>query len=179
MGGGTGLWVGQGEQLHVAFFRREALRQSAPPLTPDGPALSEAAVEVLAFLRTRGAQFLTDLAAETRLTPAIIRSALWELLRRSLVTNDQFDVVRRGEEPTAGAGETRLTRASAAMPSMRSRRRGVDRRPEGRWSSAPWGRPEPEAQAVLQAARLLERVRRRCPGAGDVGSLDAVVAGPI
>ena len=30
-------------------------------------------------------------------------------------------------------------------------------RPEGRWSLLPWGQPDPEAQAVCQAALLLQR----------------------
>jgi len=44
------------------------------------------------------APFPADVAADTGLAPGSVRAALWTLLRRSLVTNDHFDVVRRGEE---------------------------------------------------------------------------------
>jgi ATP-dependent Lhr-like helicase len=81
-----------------------------------------------------------------------VRAALWALLRRSLATNDRFDVIRRGEEPAPGEDSSR----SAAL-SLRTLRRRATLRPEGRWSLLPWGRPEPEELALVQATLLLQR----------------------
>jgi ATP-dependent Lhr-like helicase len=70
-----------------------------------------------------------------------------------MVTNDRFDVVRRGEPPapTPPAGTT------SRMLSARGMRRPASVRPEGRWSVVPWGHPTPEELAVLQAGLLLRR----------------------
>ena len=81
-----------------------------------------------------------------------MRAALWLLVRRGLVTNDRFDVARKGEEAPA----RRRTRHSR-LPTLRSLRRRAGLSPEGRWSVVAWGRPEPEAHAVVQAALLLHR----------------------
>ncbi len=109
---------------------------------------------MLECLRTRGASFLTDLAADTGLSPAVVRRSLWALLRRSQVTNDHFDVIRRGEEPPL---EANVGTAGTRLPSLRDIRRRFVQRPEGRWSLLPWGRPEPEAAALSQAWLLLNR----------------------
>jgi ATP-dependent Lhr-like helicase len=69
------------------------------------------------------------------------------------VTNDHFDVIRRGEETPAEATPAPGTR----LPSLRDVRRRFAQRPEGRWSILPWGHPQPEAVAVLQASLLLNR----------------------
>jgi ATP-dependent Lhr-like helicase len=152
--GGAGVWVGQGDGPLVAFFRRETLRQLARPSEPDAPALSAEAERVLDLLCSRGAQFAVDVAAEAELSPGVVRRALWELLRRSLTTNDRFDVVRQGEGPTVPEGATAPARL---RPSSLRELRRAHYRADGRWSAAAWGRPEPEAQAVLQAQLLLER----------------------
>jgi ATP-dependent Lhr-like helicase len=73
------------------------------------------------------------------------------LRRRGLVTNDRFDVVRRGDEVASG-GDSSGSRLPARGP-----RRPAAWRPEGRWSLLPWGRPSPEENAVSQAGRLLRR----------------------
>jgi ATP-dependent Lhr-like helicase len=66
------------------------------------------------------------------------------------VTNDHFDVIRRGEEtPPDGAASRQVA--------QRDMRRRFVQRPEGRWSLLSWGRPEPEAVAVNQASLLLNR----------------------
>jgi ATP-dependent Lhr-like helicase len=110
---------------------------------------------VLECLRTRGASFLTDLAADTGLSPGVVRAALWELARRRLVTNDHFDVIRRGEEmPLEAQGASTV---GSRLPTLRQMRRRFVARPEGRWSLLPWGHPEPEAAAVFQASLLLNR----------------------
>jgi ATP-dependent Lhr-like helicase len=115
---------------------------------------------VLDCLQARGALFVTDLARETGLAPSSVRAALWSLLRRSLVTNDAFDVVRRGE--AASQLPERSGDFLAQQPGDRrrvavSRRRRVALSPEGRWSLLIWGHPEPAAHAVHQAGVLLRR----------------------
>src|SRR5262249_44834253 len=122
------------------------------PAATDAP-LDEAAGRVLETLQRRGASFVTDLARETELPPSGVRSALWVLLRRRLVTNDHFDVIRQGEEEAASNPAVVGTRRGA----LSLRRRAVSARPEGRWSVIPWGPADPEAQAVFQASLLLQR----------------------
>ena len=113
---------------------------------------------MLDLLRARGASFLTDLAVDSGLSPGGVRAALWALLRRGFVTNDRFDVIRRGEEPALNADSSESRRApSCVRPAVREMRRRVSQRPEGRWSIVAWGRPEAEALAVFQAALLLHR----------------------
>jgi ATP-dependent Lhr-like helicase len=149
--GGQWTWVcrqhADGGPLAVAFWRREHLAQvTAPaPAEVDGEA-----ARVLEALRLRGASFVTDLARELALTPSAVRAGLWTLLRRGLVTNDHFGVVRRGEEAVAEAADPR---AVAVSP----RRRAALTRTEGRWSLVAWGQPDVERQAVFQARLLLGR----------------------
>jgi ATP-dependent Lhr-like helicase len=146
------VWVGQGDGL-VAFLGREHLPQLQIPTVADAPALTPEAERVLETLRGRGASFLTDLAADTGLSPNVVRASLWALLRRSLVTNDHFDVVRRGEEPPLEA----VPPTASRLPALRDPRRRFVQRPEGRWSVLSWGRPQAEAAAVFQATLLLNR----------------------
>jgi ATP-dependent Lhr-like helicase len=162
--GGAGAWVASGvasaprergmEGL-VAFLGRGWLRQLPPPSSGEAPALDADADRVLDCLRNRGASFLTDLAADTGLTPGVVRGALVSLLARSVVTNDHFDVVRRGGPSVGASAEPvhSLTRA----PSLRDMRRRASQRPEGRWSLLSWGRPEPEEHALAQVTLLLQR----------------------
>src|SRR5947209_1946410 len=79
----------------LAFWSREHLTVLSPPVLPDTPALGPAAERVLERLRGRGASFVTELAQDTGLPPSNVRTALWDLLRRRLVTNDHFDVIRK------------------------------------------------------------------------------------
>jgi ATP-dependent Lhr-like helicase len=159
--GGEGAWVGRGDGDSgpglLAFLGRDLLRQLPPPAPGNAPALDAGASAVHDRLRTGGASFLADLAADIGLAPCTARGALWALVRRGLVTNDRFEAVRRGEQnPEAdapGGGMAAVTR----RPSLRNLRRSVAQRPEGRWSLVPWGSPEPEAQAVTQANLLLYR----------------------
>jgi ATP-dependent Lhr-like helicase len=149
--GGSGVWVCQGDLL--AFFHRETLRQLPAPTFTDAPALDESTVHLLDCLRQRGASFLTDLAADTELSPSVVRAALGTLMRRGLATNDHFDVIRRGDELTPEP----VSNSRPHLPSLRDLRRRMTGRPEGRWSLTNWGRPEPEMHALTQAALLLQR----------------------
>jgi ATP-dependent Lhr-like helicase len=159
LGGGGGTWVGQGDGDSgagvIAFLSREALPQMPRPAVRDAPALDPDAEHVLESLHKLGASFLTDLAADTGLSPGVVRGALWALARSSLVTNDHFDVVRRGEEvPLEPNGPTAV---GLRLPAVRHMRRHFIARPEGRWSVLRWGHPDPEAVAVFQASLLLNR----------------------
>jgi ATP-dependent Lhr-like helicase len=165
--GGAGAWVGFSppstseerprtgiEQL--AFFRRETLLGLAGPATGTSQELSGPASIVNDALARRGACFVTDLAAELSLPPSVVRAALWELVRQGRVSNDHFEVVRRGEEePPPGDTGARSGRGKAL--SLRSLRRPVLAKPEGRWSLLTWGQPGPEELAVAHCALLLER----------------------
>jgi ATP-dependent Lhr-like helicase len=155
--GGAWAWVcdsdadsGAGQ---LAFFSRDSLAQLPPPALTDNAALTPDAERVLECLRGRGALFVIDLARATDLPPSAVRTALWTLLRRRLVTNDRFDVIRKGE--SAGTPEVARSPSRALRLASRGPRSGTS--PEGRWSLVPWGHPEPEARAVFQAALLLQR----------------------
>jgi ATP-dependent Lhr-like helicase len=162
--GGEGLWVCQGtandenDTGRVAFLRRDDLRRCSLPESVEQTPLSDKANRILDHLRGRGASFLVDIAADLGISPGEARSALGELVRRCLATNDRFDAIRMQSVSTS-AGRLAVARepwgADANRSASRSRR--APQRPEGRWSAIAWGRPEPEARAVAQAGLLLER----------------------
>src|SRR5262249_5344703 len=62
----------------------------------------------------------------------------------------------RGEDVPAAHPEPR-SRPGTRLPALREMRRGVDHRLEGRWSLLPWGQPDAETHAGLQAYLLLQR----------------------
>jgi ATP-dependent Lhr-like helicase len=149
--GGTGVVLG-GDGL--AFRSRDGLARMRRPEGLSEPPLDEAAGLVLEALRQRGAIFTSDLALTLNLPPSTVRTALWSLFRRKLVSNDQMDVLRRGEESAPILPER--TQAVRSRPTFRTQHR-QPARPEGRWSAIAWGNPEPEAEAVYQAYLLLNR----------------------
>jgi ATP-dependent helicase Lhr and Lhr-like helicase len=139
----------------LAFWSREKLAFVPSPLVSQPVRLSSDAETILDLLRSRGASFVADLARESGMAPSSVRATLWNLVRRRLVTNDRFDVVRKGEgSPPADNGRTHLPGRRPTLSSLR--RRGIER-PEGRWALIPWGHPEPEVHAMQMAALLLER----------------------
>jgi ATP-dependent Lhr-like helicase len=139
----------------LAFWRREHLFELPPPATPvEGPALDGAADRLRECLGRRGASFVADLAGETHTPPSAVRGQLWTLLRRGLVTNDHFDVVRKGEQRERNGDAA--PRAGSRFPAAPRRRARLER-PEGRWSLVPWGQPDAEAHAVFRARVLLGR----------------------
>ncbi|MBI1917847.1 MAG: DEAD/DEAH box helicase, partial [Planctomycetes bacterium] len=167
--GGAGAWLAQGDlggSGVVAFLDREELLELSPPATEEAP-LSDNAQAVLEALRQRGASFVPDLAQATERSPSSVRAGLWELAARTLVTNDHFDVVRNGraggvnppvDQTTGGLTPPARPRMRLPRPSLVALRRRAVQRPEGRWSALPWGGlASPETQAVLMAARLLNR----------------------
>jgi ATP-dependent Lhr-like helicase len=155
--GGSGAWVARGDGDSgpgtVAFFGRETISKLNLSVGGDepSPAGGESVQKVAEILQQRGASFVTDIACDTGLSPSAVRAALWDLARRAQVTNDHFDVVRRGEQalPAESNGRQGLT--------LRSLRRSQSQRPEGRWSLLRWGRPGPEESALAQCTLLLER----------------------
>jgi ATP-dependent Lhr-like helicase len=151
---GQWLWAGHGTgdtgAGAVALLRREHLAELPPPSSTQvdaGPA-----AQVLEALRTRGALFVPDLASVTGLMPGAARTALWQLVRAGLVTNDRFDVVRKGEAATQPPPRTPQTARSLMRPRLRA-----PSVPEGRWSLVPWGQPDTASHALLLASLLLRR----------------------
>src|SRR5207248_6583219 len=115
----------------VAFLDREEMLESIPPAPANDTPLSAQEQAILDLLRQRGASFVVDLAHAGNLPPSVVRDSLWSLLGRSLVTNDHFDVVRRGR---AGAGEAAAPSGRPARLSLTSLKRRGGQRPGGRWS---------------------------------------------
>jgi ATP-dependent Lhr-like helicase len=157
---GEWAWVGGGDEAGpglAAFWDREHLAELPPP--PGGADQPDESTDrVLAHLRSRGASFVPDIAQATGLPPARVRTALWRCVRRGLVTNDHFDVVRRGEAAAReDLGADPAHRPGVPRGALSLRRRVAARRPEGRWALLPWGRPDAESQAVFLAGVLLER----------------------
>lgn len=145
----------------LSFWRRECLPHLATPEAMNLPALDGVAAQVLDILRTRGATFVGDLAQQTNATPSTVRAALWQLLRRGLVTNDRFDVIRRGEEgfatPKENGATERPRHPLLSRGRRRTPRRASQQHPEGRWSIIAYGQPDAERQAVFAATLLLRR----------------------
>ncbi|MSQ95641.1 MAG: DEAD/DEAH box helicase [Gemmataceae bacterium] len=144
----------EGGELLLAFAEREALPHLPPPITVDA---DSAAAVMLDALRGRGAIFATDLAAHVKLPIAVVRSSLWSLLKAGIVTNDQFDLLRRGEPPPENEPPPMHSRGEVRAFLRDSRRRRENTWPEGRWSLLPWGQPDPESAAFFQARLLLDR----------------------
>jgi ATP-dependent Lhr-like helicase len=159
--GGAGVWVAQGDveaQGMLAFLDREEVSQLPAPAQTDAAALSSEEQRIFELLQGRGASFVTDLAQVSGLPPSGVRNALWGLMGRSLVTNDHFDVVRRGRSDVERGAQSMVRRGnpSALMRSaLRAPRTAL---PEGRWSLLSWAvGSSPETHAIRMAGRLLHR----------------------
>src|SRR5207245_472195 len=112
---------------------------------------------ILDLLRQHGALFVVEIAAQQRQGADAVRTALWSLLRLGLVTNDQFDLFRRGQPPSVETATALRSRGELRAFLRDSRRRQETVWPEGRWSLVSWGSPTPEEAAFFQARLLLER----------------------
>ena len=164
VGSGQWTWFCRGGQDrgagNLAFMQRDDFAKLSPPARDLADCAGD---QVLDCLRDTGAQFVSDLATYTGLSPGSVRSTLWNLLRQGFVTNDHFDVIRKGaERENTGAREREHPRdpalpRSRATALLRSRAPARSRRPEGRWSLLPWARPDMETQALFLAEVLLER----------------------
>ncbi len=157
--GGDWTWTCQGADDRgagrLAFHRREDLRNCPSPQFVEPEQAGDAEADrVYEHLRLNGASFVVDLSRSVELSPGRARAALWRLVRRGIVSNDRFDVIRRGE-PDNGVAEVQpvaLRRLAA-----RRIRRPAGQPSEGRWFLIPWGMPETETRAIHQAYQLLER----------------------
>ena len=108
----------------VSMGLREDLDWLLDPAPPDDAMPSGAAGEALAFLRARGASFVSDIIAGTRRLPSEVEEALWQLAAAGLVTADGF-----------GALRGLVTGASKRVSASRRGRRPARRRTGGsRWS---------------------------------------------
>jgi ATP-dependent Lhr-like helicase len=113
-----------------------ALRRDLPALLdtargdqqPDPPA-SGAASEVYDALKEHGALFFDDLLAATRILPAQLEEALWELVARGLVTSDGFSPLRHIMMPKRTASQRRHARYGGGPGFGRGRAA-----PQGRWA---------------------------------------------
>ncbi len=145
-----------GESEAVAFVEREILPKLSPPSSANVE-LDQASSAILEALRSRGALFAADLAAQAGLPVPLTRACLWSLLRAGFATNDQYDILRKGEPPRADEAPPMRSRGELRAFLRDSRRRQSATWPEGRWSLMPWGQPDPESAAFLQARLLLDR----------------------
>ncbi len=152
IGAGDWTWTLHGDDL--TLLERSLVPQLPPP-EPD-PVLDPAAAAVQNVLQQRGAVYAPELAGLIHAPEGAVRVALWELMRQGLVTNDRFDVARRGEPPVEAEPRFR-THRELTLFLRRSTRRLEHAAPEGRWSFLDWGRPEAEALAILRAGLLLQR----------------------
>ena len=159
---GAGEWTwfckqdAEGGATTVAFVERSSL-PSLPPPVAEGYSLDPAAAMILDALRMRGASFTAELATGAKLPEAVVRSALWSLLRAGFVTNDQLDILRKGEPPRLDEAPLMRSRGEVRAFLRDARRRKEHVWPEGRWSILAWGQPDPESAAFFQARLLLER----------------------
>jgi ATP-dependent Lhr-like helicase len=142
----------------LAFWNRAHLEELPPPASGERPGSESNTDQVLEQLRRRGALFVPEIARAIDSAPSRVRASLWSLLRQGHVTNDRFDVIRKGEEPTPESGDGGGRPPDPGRRGLLAlRRRAPLRRPEGRWSLLSWGRPDPEAHAVFLASVLLHR----------------------
>ena len=97
----------------ITFFVREDADWMTPHDSIGGAqGLSDAARQVLEYLRQRGASFFADIVRATGKLKAEIETGLWELVAGGVVTADGFDNLRSLIDPKrrAGQGSGRTTR---------------------------------------------------------------------
>ena len=118
----------------ITFFVREDadwMISRREPGAEENRGLSPTAIEVLEFLRNRGASFFIDIVRATRKLKSEIETALWELVAAGLLTADGFDNLRALIDPRrrAGQGNSRSARPrhSAGRWSLLYPEEAVDR----------------------------------------------------
>jgi ATP-dependent Lhr-like helicase len=132
----SGQWLWQAfatgrDEPRVAFFARSFPAGPLPQFASDD--LSGHESLILDLLSRHGACFATDLARHAGIEPSAIRRTLRKLLARGLVSNDRFDPLRPGADPSLdAASETTPTRSYGRLARPRLRRPS-GARPEGRW----------------------------------------------
>ncbi len=144
----------EGSELMLTFAERDSLARVPPPIAMDADPMAKL---ILDALRGRGALFAAELAAHAKLPIAVVRKSLWSLLKVGIVTNDQFEVLRRGEPPSDSEAPPVHSRGEVRAFLRESRRRRDNTWPDGRWSLLPWGQPDAASMAFFQARLLLDR----------------------
>jgi len=132
----------------ITFFIRDdaewTMRQRAHDLDQETAVLSDAARQVLGFLKGAGASFFADIVRSTRRLKSEVEAALWELVAAGVVTADGFDNLRALIDPRRRAGHGS---GRAARP----------RHSTGRWSLLHTG-DAPDRTTMLEACcRMLLR----------------------
>ncbi len=152
---GTGGWTWAVHGDDLTLLQREVVPQLAPPEAD--ALLDPTAATVLQLLQQRGALYTPEIAPALRATEGAVRVALWELTRHALVTNDRFDVARRGEPPVEAEPRFRTHREVTSFLKRSTHHRPAHPAPEGRWSALAWGLPDAESRALLYGELLLRR----------------------
>lgn len=153
IGAGGWTWTMHGDDL--TLLQRDVVPQLASQEAD--PVLDPTAAAVLNLLQQRGALYTSEIASAVRAPEGAVRVALWELMRHALVTNDRFDVARRGEPPVEAEPRFRTHREVTSFLKRSTHHRPARQAPEGRWSAITWGLPDAESRALLYAGLLLER----------------------
>ena len=132
----------------ITFFVREESDWMMPrhaPLAEMSRSLSEAARQVLEYVRQRGASFFADIVRGTGRLKAEVETALWELVAAGLFTADGFDNLRALIDPKRRSGQGRGRKARP-------------RHSAGRWSLLFPGETTDRSKALEAICRvLLER----------------------
>ncbi|HEY7352209.1 MAG TPA: DEAD/DEAH box helicase, partial [Terriglobales bacterium] len=87
------------------FVREESVWMTPHSSLAEAHGLSPVAVQVLEYLRQRGASFFADIVRATGKLKAEIETGLWELVAAGLVTADGFDNLRSLIDPKRRAGQ--------------------------------------------------------------------------
>jgi ATP-dependent Lhr-like helicase len=98
----------------ITFFVREESDWMMPrhaPVAEVSRALSEAARQVLEYVRQRGASFFADIVRGTGRLKSEVETALWELVAAGLFTADGFDNLRALIDPKRRSGQGRGRKA--------------------------------------------------------------------
>jgi ATP-dependent Lhr-like helicase len=130
----------------ITFFVREDSDWMTPQRDPGDPqrGLSRGALDVLGYLRERGASFFADVVRGTGKISAEVETSLWELVAAGVITADGFDNLRALIDPKRRAGQGS---GKAARP----------RHSTGRWSLLWPGMPTEHANAIEATCWMLLR----------------------
>mgnify|MGYP000933128104 CR=1 FL=1 len=159
----SGAWTWRAAGDLAAFAGRDFEGAWPEPALPSRE--DETSERVRQFLVEDGASYGDEIAEKTGLPPSRVRTALDELARRGVVTNDRFDPMRPGGSATtlalAEAG-ARARRDTGKRPRLSGLRRGRSDRPEGRWSLVPRRDRDAESSCLAWAEVLLGRYGVLC-----------------
>ena len=135
-----------------------------PDVSPDAPAVSERAMQVLQQLRASGACFFPALVQRVGGFPPDVLEGLWELVWAGLVTNDTLQPVRHFVDPGSSRRIEEYARRRAGRFRPLPHGPTIGGRPipptaAGRWSALPGfdGRQASTDWAAFWTEQLLER----------------------